>query len=146
MTVAVEVLTLSSFCEKRFVGEGVANGALDAGGAGGPRDIDHIGVAFAAFLAVAEVDDGDAEGGGLDDAAGGISDEEGAVLEELPEVRLGEAHGEGRFLLAKSAEDGFVAGVVVWADGGEGQVCCLERTKHLQGVGVFLGFVRCGGV
>ena len=143
---AVEVFSGGDFCVEFLVGEGVVDGSLDAGGAGGPGEVEDVGVAFAVFLAVAEVDDGECEGGGFDDAGGGVADEEGGVLEELPEVGLGEVHGDGGFGFFVGAEDSGVAGVVVGADGDEGEVGFFEGVEGLECPLLFKGVVGGGGV
>src|SRR5882762_8581551 len=56
--------------------EGAANG----GGIGG--DVNHVFVALAAFLAVADVDDRSAEAGGFDDAGGGVANQDGGMFEK----------------------------------------------------------------
>src|SRR5207247_289589 len=53
--------------------------AADGGGAGG--DVDHVLVALAALLAVADVDDRRAEAGGFDDSGGGVAGEDGGTRE-----------------------------------------------------------------
>jgi len=117
------------------------DGAFDAGLAGGPGEVEDVWVAFAAGLAVTEVDGGDGEGGGFDDAGGGVSDEKAALEEAFPEVLLGEVHGEGGFGFAVGAEDALVAGVVVGADGGELEVGVLKGAEEEFGAVLFEVFI-----
>ena len=122
MTVAVEVFALRNFFAEGGVGEGEADGFSNAAFAGGPGKVDHVGVAFAVFLAVAEVDGGEGERSGFENSGGGVSDEEGGLREQLPEFLLGNRHGKGSPGFLVSAKDSSVARVVIGADGPEGSV------------------------
>lgn len=98
-------------CAGACDGEGVGWGRVERGvegehDAGGERvelgegDVGDEGVAFAAGLAGAEVEDAEVEGGGFDHTGGGVAGEEadagvGGVFEECDEGCAGEMFDEG---------------------------------------------------
>ena len=71
---------------REFFAECGSESALECGGDGGGigGHVDDVAGAFAALLAHADVDDGEREGCGLHDAAGGVADHRIDLAEQAP--------------------------------------------------------------